>query len=220
MSQQIRVWDLPTRVFHWALVACIAGLVTTAQFGGDAMVWHFRLGYTVLSLLLFRLCWGLVGGHWSRFSSFPLSPRAMWRYISGPKRPADRLGHNPLGAASVYAMLFILLLQVSSGMFSDDEISAYGPLAQYVGSNVVGLATFYHKNVGKLILIALIVTHFGAIAFYAWRKNNLVKPMISGDTASVAGLPASVDTGRSRAIALMIFIGCSALVGTVISLTA
>ena len=66
----IRVWDLPTRLFHWALAACVVGLVITANIGGNWMNWHFRFGYSVLTLLLFRFVWGVVGGHWSRFSSF------------------------------------------------------------------------------------------------------------------------------------------------------
>lgn len=219
MSHQVRVWDLPTRLFHWALVLCIVGLITTAQLGGDAMIWHFRLGYTVLSLLIFRLCWGFVGGHWSRFSSFAYPPRIIWRYIQGKHTPELGMGHNPLGALSIFGMLAILLLQVGSGLFSDDEIANFGPLSKFAGESVVGLATYYHKNIGKIILVALIALHLGAIAYYALRqKNNLVKPMISGDKDTERPVPYSRDDLPSRRLALIIFLACAALVSSVVTL--
>ena len=77
----IRVWDLPTRLFHWALAACVVGLVVTANVGGNWMTWHGRLGYTVLSLLLFRIVWGFIGGHWSRFGSFAYGPSSVLAYL-------------------------------------------------------------------------------------------------------------------------------------------
>ena len=100
----VRVWDLPTRLFHWTLALCALGLFVTGKIGGEAMPWHARLGYTVGSLLLFRVAWGVVGGHWSRFASFTHSPRVILNYLRG--RPAAELpiGHSPLGSASVYAL--------------------------------------------------------------------------------------------------------------------
>ena len=77
----LRIWDLPTRAFHWALAACVVASVVSAKIGGDAMVWHLRLGYAVLTLLLFRLVWGFVGGHWSRFGSFLYAPSSVSRAI-------------------------------------------------------------------------------------------------------------------------------------------
>ena len=124
MSTTVRVWDLPTRIFHWALVASVIDLVITAKLGGDAMAWHFRCGYAVLTLLLFRMVWGLVGGHWSRFRSFLYSPATVLRYLRGQGAPEHSVGHNPLGSGSVFALLGFLLLQVASGLFSDDEIAS------------------------------------------------------------------------------------------------
>ena len=91
MSHTVRIWDLPTRLFHWALAACIVGLVVSAKLGGNAMVWHFRLGHAVLALLLFRLVWGLVGGHWSRFAVFWVSPARLLRYVRGQVLPPTSL---------------------------------------------------------------------------------------------------------------------------------
>ena len=209
MKSIVRVWDLPTRLFHWLLASAIVGLVITAQYGGSAMDWHFRLGYTVLSLLLFRLAWGLVGGHWSRFSSFLHSPASIIRYIKGTGASELSLGHNPLGALSVVAMLLFLMLQVASGLFSDDEISAYGPLGKFVSNSIVSSATYYHTHVGKFVLLALILIHLLAIGFYFFRKKtNLITPMVSGDkVTNVSGTP-SRDDRVSRVLALTIFVLC------------
>lgn len=221
MSTTVRVWDLPTRVFHWALVVCVMGSVTTVQIGGDAMIWHFRCGYAVLSLLMFRIIWGLVGGHWSRFASFIYSPASVLRYLRGQGPPEHAIGHNPLGAGSVFAMLGFLLLQVGTGLISDDEISSMGPLAKFVSNATVSAATFYHGNVGKLILLGLILVHIGAISFYFFKKGeNLVRPMIHGDKESRVMEPSSRDDAGSRTLAGALFLGCAALVAAMVTLAA
>ncbi|MDD5028653.1 MAG: cytochrome b/b6 domain-containing protein [Rhodoferax sp.] len=214
MLYTVRVWDAPTRFFHWALVSCVLGLVITAQLGGAAMQWHFRLGYSVLSLLLFRLVWGFAGGHWSRFASFIRGPQGVLRYLTGRAEATAGVGHNPMGALSVLAMLVFLLLQVNSGMLSDDEISAAGPLTRYAPSDWVGLATFYHKNIGKFVLLALMTLHLSAIIFYVTRRrDNLVKPMITGDKQLEFEAVESDDSPRQRVLALTVFVVCGLLVG-------
>src|SRR6185436_17472968 len=109
-SAVVRVWDLPTRLVHWLLVACVTGLVITGHIGGNALVWHMRFGLAVGALLVFRLLWGLIGGRWSRFVSFVYSPAAVWRYLQGRASAADHfdVGHNPLGSFSVFALLGLL----------------------------------------------------------------------------------------------------------------
>lgn len=221
MSYSIRVWDLPTRVFHWALLVGVLGLVATAQFGGEAMEWHFRCGYAVLSLLLFRLIWGVVGGYWSRFASFLYSPATLLRYMKGQRSPEQSIGHSPLGAVSVFALLGFLLLQAVSGLISDDEIAAAGPLVKFVSSVTVHFATFYHKDIGKLILIGLVMLHIGSVLFYLVRKNqNLVRPMAHGDKQTSIKTKSSRDDGRSRTLALAVFVGCAALVAWLVQLAA
>jgi cytochrome b len=212
MATLVRVWDLPTRVFHWALVAAVIGLVTTAQLGGAAMEWHFRFGYLVLSLLLFRIIWGFAGGHWSRFSNFMFSPRQVLAYLKGQTEHTSP-GHNPLGALSVFAMLLILMLQVASGLFSDDEIAATGPLAKWATGAQIAKATFYHKEIGKLFILALVVLHIAAILFYLYRRRlNLVRPMLLGDREFSVTAPESRDNTASRIGALVIWLVCLALV--------
>lgn len=210
---KVRVWDLPTRVFHWSLVLCFVGLVVTGELAGEAMVWHFRLGYCVLTLLLFRLMWGWVGGHWSRFATFVASPRTILRYLRGILSPEHSVGHNPLGSLSVLALLFFALLQVSTGLFSDDEIATAGPLAKMAASHWVSTATFYHTQVGKLILIFLVMLHIAAILFYWLKKgNNLVPAMLHGDKVLSGQFESSRDDAGTRILAAVILGVCASAV--------
>ncbi len=218
---RIRVWDLPTRLFHWALLVCVVGLVVTANLGGNWMNWHFRLGYSVLTLLLFRLAWGFLGGHWSRFSSFLYAPGAVLAYLRGHADPLHRVGHNPLGALSVFAMLGVLFLQVGTGLMSDDEIAFFGPLVPLVSHETVAWATGYHKGVGKPLLIALVALHVLALLYYrVFRREALVGAMVGGDKTLERPAPASLDGCRQRLLALVLLGVCAALVYGVVNLGA
>jgi cytochrome b len=217
---RVRVWDLPTRIFHWALVAGVIGLLVTGTIGGNAMVWHFRFGYSVLTLLLFRIVWGLVGGRWSRFGAFIYSPQSVINYLKGRGKPEHGVGHSPIGAGSVFAMLGFLLAQVGTGLLSDDEIAFSGPLTRFVSGSVVSLATNYHKNIGRWILLALVLLHIAAIVFYLWRKHNLVNAMLHGDKELVTPVPPSRDDKSSRLLALAVLGVCAAAVYWVSSLAA
>ena len=217
---QVRIWDLPTRVFHWVLALCVVGLIITGNVGGNAMVWHFRIGLGVLALLLFRLVWGLVGGHWSRFAAFIYSPRSIIQYIKGNGKPEHSVGHTPTGAGSVFALLIVLLAQVGSGLISDDEIASAGPLVRFVSGATSNIATNYHTNIGKWIILVLVLLHVAAILFYLWRKQNLIKPMLSGDKQLTLVVPATRDDAVTRVAALLIFGGCIAFVAWLSSLAA
>ncbi len=213
----VRIWDLPTRLFHCALVACVMGLVITGNLGGNAMVWHFRLGQAVLTLLLFRLCWGVLGGHWSRWSQLALSPAQVLDYLRG--RTAHWAGHNPLGSWSVLLMLAWLLLQVGSGLVSDDEIANAGPLTALVPGAVVSAATAWHKGVGKLVLLLLVLLHLAAIAWYRLRKAQaLVPAMLHGDKSLPQAVQASRDGARQRLLALFVLLVCAAAVRWLVDL--
>ena len=217
----VRVWDLPTRFFHWALVACVIGLVVTANVGGNWMNWHFRFGYSVLTLLLFRVVWGLVGGRWSRFTSFLYAPSTLLAYVCGRGRPEHSVGHSPTGALSVFALLLILFAQVGSGLFSDDEIAFSGPLTALVSGDVVSAATNYHKNIGKFIVIGLVILHLIAIGFYQWvKKTDLVRPMLYGDKVLANPPPASRDSWVTRLGALLVLGLCALAVNRLIALGA
>jgi cytochrome b len=213
-AQAVRVWDLPTRLFHWLLAAAVSVSLASAWIGGAAMAWHFRSGLVVLALLTFRLIWGLVGGRWSRFASFVYAPTTLLRYLRGQAPAAAHLevGHNPLGSLSVFALLGFLLMQVATGLVADDEISNRGPLNSFVGNALALSATSWHKQVGQWVLCVLVVLHLGAIGFYRWRKQvDLVQPMWSGDKALPANTPASADTSRTRWLGLVLGLSCAAL---------
>ena len=213
MRHTIRVWDLPTRIFHWLLTACVVALFVTSKIGGSAMKWHFLLGYVVLTLLLFRLVWGFVGGHWSRFSSLHFAPDKLSRYLRGHADHSLLVGHNPLGSFSVLAMLLFLLFQVGTGLFSDDEIAASGPFVAAVSNELVALATCYHKAIGQFILIALVTVHIVAILVYWFHKRqNLIRPMWLGDKVMTHPVTSSRDDARTRVWAIIVFIACAGLV--------
>jgi cytochrome b len=215
---KVRIWDLPTRLFHWGLVVALACLAVSGTIGGGAMVWHFRFGYAAITLLVFRVIWGLIGGRWSRFNAFIYAPRSVLRYLRGHRAPEHLAGHSPLGALSVFAMLAVLLAQAGTGLLSDDEIAAAGPLTRFVSSSTVSLATSYHARVGKWLLLALVLLHVGAIAFYLLRKHNLIGSMWHGDKPLLAPVPASRDDAWSRTVALFVFAGCAALVTWLVGL--
>lgn len=207
---KVRVWDLPTRFFHWTLVVCIAGLAITGTIGASAMPWHFRFGYCVLALLLFRIIWGLVGGRWSRFSAFIYAPQSVIDYLQGRGNPEHSIGHSPLGAGSVFALLGFLVAQVSTGLMSDDEIAYSGPLTHLVSNATVQGATFYHAAVGKWVLLGLVVLHIGAVIYYQRRQHKLVNAMLHGDKNLGLDAPSSRDDGLSRTSAAVILALCGA----------
>lgn len=219
--QPVRVWDLPTRLFHWLLALTLVGSFVTGNIGGNAMVWHFRCGYVVLGLLAFRLLWGIAGGRWSRFASFAYAPGTLLRYLRGQSRPGDHheVGHNPLGSLSVFALLGLLAVQVGTGLVADDEIASVGPLNRFVETATGLAATHWHKAYGSKILFALVLLHVAAILWYLWRrKTNLVRPMITGDKSLPAGVPPSADGLGTRLLALLLALGCVALVAWVVGL--
>jgi cytochrome b len=220
-ARNIRVWDLPTRIFHWALALGVVGLVVTANLGGNWMVWHFRLGYAVFTLLLFRIVWGFVGGRWSRFAHFIYAPSTFLAYLQGKGKPEHSVGHSPLGAGSVFALLGFLLAQVATGLISDDEISNQGPLNKFVSSARASTATWYHKEVGNKVLIALVVLHIVAILFYLYKKKtNLITPMLRGDKQLTYSAPSSRDDAASRSVAALVLALCAGVVWWVVRLGA
>jgi len=216
-----RVWDLPTRLFHWVLATCVIASIISAQIGGNAMVWHFRLGYVVFTLLVFRLVWGLIGGHWSRFANFIYSPSTVLRYLRGESEADEHhdVGHNPTGAFAVFGLLALLAVQVITGLFADDEIANTGPLIKFVSGATSSKLTEWHTDYGQWLIVALIVLHICAIVFYLVRhKRNLVAPMIVGDKPLPPGVPASADHWRVRGLALLVLTLCGAGVAWLVSL--
>ena len=177
------IWDLPTRLFHWLLVALIALSWWSAEYHQDEL--HIWLGMAVLSLLIFRLLWGFVGGSTARFANFIRGPRAVFGYLRGCWRG---IGHNPLGALSVVALLAMAGIQVVLGLFASDEDGLMqGPLAPLVSIDAADQAREWHEATFN-VLLALIALHLAAIAYYRWRGKNLLRPMITGKGAVEPGV--------------------------------
>jgi cytochrome b len=221
MKKTIRVWDLPIRLFHWLLVLCITGSLISVNLGGNAIEWHAYFGYSILCLLIFRIIWGFVGSKHARFISFFPTRAAIVGYLQG-KSPRF-LGHNPIGALSVFALLFVLTVQATTGLFVDDEISFQGPLAKYVPNAVVSFLSEIHEG-NQVVIYTLIAIHIAAIWFYKkYKGENLIKPMISGDKEidpseeakylpSDLGQP-SKDGGLQRTLALVILSAIAVVLG-------
>jgi cytochrome b len=207
----VRIWDLPTRLFHGALAVLVAAAIVTAKAGGDWMAWHLRCGEAVLALLAFRWAWGLVGGRWSRFASFLPAPARLARALRGRADPRDAIGHNPLGAMSVWAFQLLLTLQVATGLVADDDVDTTGPLNAHVSGRLARRASHWHAGWGADLILALVALHVLAIAWYTLRRREpLLRAMWSGDKPLPPDTPPSRDDAATRLVALAIALAASA----------
>jgi cytochrome b len=203
--QRLLVWDLPTRVFHWALVVCVAGSFVSVKIGGNAMVWHGRFGVTIVGLLAFRVVWGIAGSTYARFAQFVRGPGTVKAYLQGRWQG---VGHNPLGALSVLAMLGTLVLLVMTGLFANDDIAFEGPLYALVGKDFSDRMAGIHRLI-EPVTILLVLAHIGVIAYYVRVKNeNLIMPMITGEKVG-AGEPAKGGGIAAFCAAFVIALGAA-----------
>ena len=187
----MRIWDLPTRLFHWTLVVLVVLSYATGEFELLDMRWHFWAGYAALALIVFRILWGLFGSQTSRFAEFVRGPAAAVAYVralaSATARPS--IGHNPLGGWSVLALLACVLAQTITGLFASDELDVDGPLVAHVSTHTVKLMTrLHHWN--QSLLLALVGVHIVAVLLYLLVKHdNLIAPMLSGQRLTNAPAP-------------------------------
>ena len=227
MKKLIRVWDLPIRLFHWLLVACVLGSLICVNIGGNAIQWHAYFGYSILTLLIFRIIWGFIGSTHARFASFLPNREAITNYLQG-KSPRF-LGHNPIGALSVFALLLVLSIQAVTGLFVDDEIAFQGPLSKYLSESSVSFFSEMHES-NQVVIYILIAIHIAAIWYYKKLKGeDLIRPMISGDKEidpseearylpSDLGRP-SKDGGLQRGLALLLLSLIAVVVGYLITVS-
>jgi cytochrome b len=206
----VRVWDLPTRVFHWALLACVIGAVASAQLGGNWMDWHPRFGAAILGLLVFRIIWGFAGPRYARFRSFAHGPQAVWAHLKEARNHSQRhAGHSPAGGASVFALLGILVALSASGLLSSDSISLEGALVRFASESIVNWATPVHVWL-QWVLYTLVGLHLAAVlAYLLVKKDNLIGPMIHGDKTGIRAREAA-DSFAVRLVGLALMGGAIA----------
>ncbi len=175
--RMLRVWDAPTRLFHWLLVVLVVGSIVSVKIGGNAMIWHGRFGHLIFGLIVFRIVWGVIGSTHARFASFVPGPRALLDYLRGRWRG---LGHNPLGALSVLALIGLLAFQSTTGLFANDDIAFNGPLRAAVSSDLSNRISGWHRQT-EWFFYALVALHVAAVALYSFVfKDDLIRPMITG----------------------------------------
>jgi len=197
------VWDLPVRVTHWSLVACVAGSWATHYAGAGWFAWHQRCGQAVLVLASFRILWGFVGTRHARFASFLRGPHQVLDFLRR-RGPEEGPGHNPLGALSVVAMLALLLLQAVSGLFANDEIALSGPLYGWISQATSNRVTSLHHANADWLLV-LLVLHVATVLWYALaRRKPLVKAMITGRKPASAVPPGDELAGSRLMLAAAI----------------
>ena len=211
------VWDLPLRLAHAALAACVAGSFVTHWLGSPAFRWHEACGCTTLVLVVFRLVWGVIGPRHARFASFVRGPRAVLCYTRELARraPAVSAGHNPLGGWMVMALFALLLAQAASGLIANDAIVDAGPLYGYVSAAQSDAASRLHRALANWILAGACL-HVGAVLAYRLvLRMDLIRPILTGFKD---GLPPGTGIGRSAsgqrlALAAVIVAGLAALLG-------
>lgn len=204
---ETRVWDLPTRLFHWALALTLVGSFLTVR--AHDMRLHALCGYTALTLVLFRILWGLFGSESARFVSFLRGPGAAFGHLRAliARRPDHETTHNALGGWAVLLMLALVLAQAVTGLFANDDILFRGPLFPLAGKEMSDRLTTWHYRISDLLLIVVIV-HVVVVLAYRLAGHQLIEAMVTGVKRLPAGTRAPRLAGPvPAAIALAIAVG-------------
>lgn len=206
MKQKIKVWDLPTRIFHWMLVLAIAFMWYSGETGGNLLAWHLRCGLLVLALVVFRVCWGFWGSDTAKFSRFVRGPKQIIRYLKGEITENEQPGHNPLGALMVLALLGAVLVQVTTGLFSPDDNTFIfnGYLNSLVSSSTGAAMRKIHFGFFNLLLILAAVHIITILAYKFLKKHNLITPMITGYKELEGKLPLLKFAGSGKFVAALV----------------
>ncbi len=207
------VWDLPTRLFHWALVL----LILAAFLSEDNREVHERVGIALLALVLFRVIWGLIGGRYARFTSFLRGPKAVLEHLHDLRYPNSppHVGHNAAGGWMVALLLALVLGQAMSGLFTNDMILYVGPLADLIPESLSEQITSLHKIMSNVILAAVALHIAAVLVYFVWKKQNLVRPMLTGRNPQVSD--ASLPPLRDRAPPLWRALLALALAGAAVA---
>jgi cytochrome b len=219
-DRAVRVWDGPTRLFHWLLVVLIATSWTTGTLAGDWLRYHFWSGEAILTLLLFRVVWGIVGGTHARFANFVRGIPSALHHLRELLRPGPtaEIGHNAIGGWMVVAMLLALLLQTCTGLFADDEdLISTGPLGELVSASIRSGLTKIHIWNFVVIQVLAGIHIVAVLAYLIVKRQNLIGPMITGRKRGVA--PSAMDAARAHpALAAAVLLGAAAAVAGIVNL--
>ena len=224
--QKVRIWDLPVRLFHWTLVVLMIVSYYSAKAGGDWMQLHFWSGYSILTLLIFRIAWGFVGSTTARFSNFVKGPSAAFahlRELLGKGGPYDA-GHNPAGGAMVMVLLFAVLAQVAAGLFAADTDmgTVNGPLANLIADKWVDRLTAFHKYWINILLILAALHVLAAVVYLVWKRQNLIGAMLTGsklqrDVVPPGKAPPALAFASNR-LAILLLLASAAIVYFIVRL--
>lgn len=203
-APDVRVWDPLLRLTHWSFALIIPAMWLTAE--NSAWAWHRRLGLMLLGILVFRVLWGFIGPETARFGNFVTGPRAVMAYVRGDlKDAAMRIGHSPLGGWSTLALLTVMMLQVSMGLFAGDIYDGMtGPLNPLVGVMTADFITDLHETF-FYVVVGLIGVHLCAILFYGLvKREDLVSPMLNGDRPPMEGVSSIGPMPWGRGLAAIV----------------
>lgn len=177
-KKRILVWDLPVRLFHWILVFCLIGSWYTSEGDRGLIDIHMLFGYTILSLVLFRIVWGIIGTKHAKFTEFVPNKKELKSYIKNNDKPY--LGHNPIGSLMVLFILLLLLMQTISGLFMTDDVFTNAPYFDSVSKSTQKLMSQIHHTIFDIIVIVSTL-HICAITYYlVFKKQNLISAMFTG----------------------------------------
>jgi cytochrome b len=217
-QRSVRVWDLPVRLFHWLIVALLLLSFITGHVGGNAMRIHELSGFSILTLVLFRLLWGFFGSTHARFADFVRGITAARSYAAAlwSGRSAFHIGHNPIGGWMVLALLLCLLLQATTGLFANDDIMTEGPLVRLISKELSDRVSLFHQ-INSYVLAVLVTLHIIATLYYLWRKReNLILPMVTGRKLIPAERAAEDFRGGGVFLAAALLAICAVVVWVVV----
>ncbi|WP_144299819.1 cytochrome b/b6 domain-containing protein [Elioraea rosea] len=201
--REVLVWDLPTRIFHWSLVLLLIGSVVTVNL--HEMALHALCGYAILTLVVWRLLWGLLGSENARFVHFVKGPRGVVGHLGHMLRrsPDREAGHNALGGWAVLALLLLVGAQAVTGLFANDDVLFRGPLFRFVGKAMSDRITSWHYTI-KDVLIVMVCLHIAAALFYRFvLRHRLVEAMVTGRKALPRDASPPALAGPLRALLLL-----------------
>lgn len=205
--EPVAVWDWPVRVVHWSMVLLFVLLLITGLRGGDALQWHMRFGQALLALVLFRVLWGFVGSRNARFRAFVRGPRAAARYVRSRVRgtPEIHATHNPIGGWMVIALLVAMLVQIGTGLFTNDDILWDGPLAKHVSKDTSDALASFHRRFAWVVVTLAALHVLAVVAYLAVFRENLARAMVDGMKSLPADLadPSAASASSVKAMVLL-----------------